>query len=281
MEQWLEDFKDTCHALGICKGDIVYISSDITMLMYRVSKTYGIKTKEAKKEFLNRFVDTLKEMVGDEGTLLVPMFTWSFCRGVDYDTRKTPGEVGVLGNWILENRADFRRTKHPLYSFMVTGKDAKLLYDMENKIAWGEDSPFAYMHHNHAKNLLLNVSLERCFTFTHYVEQCLKAPYRYLKDFVGTYIDDEGNKTQRTYSMFVRDLDIDSKQVTPDNCLDEAGVAVTKEFDHNTLKLVELEKAYPVVVDNYLNHNGSDWYDFGDYVIDWKAGQTHPDDLKS
>lgn len=281
MEEWLKGLKETCNKLGVKEGDLLYVSSDITMLMYRLSKSYGIKTKAAKQEFLNRFVDTLKEMVGESGTIMIPMFTWSFCRGIDYDTRKTPGEVGALGNWILENREDFKRTKHPLYSFMVSGKDAELLYNMENKIAWGEDSPFAYLHHNKGKNLLFNVSLERCFTFTHYVEQCLKAPYRYIKEFQGTYVDDNGEKSTRIYQMFVRDIDIDSKQVTPDNCLDEAGVAVTAEYDHNTLKLVDLEKAYPVVVDNYLNHNGSDWYDFGDYIIDWKNGQTHPDHLLS
>lgn len=270
MEKWLEGLKDTCHALGIEKGDILYISSDITMLMYRVSKTYSIKTKEAKKEFMNKFVDTLKEMVGEQGTLLVPMFTWSFCRGVEYDARSTPGEVGALGNWILDNRTDFRRTKHPLYSFMVTGKDADLLYNMENKTAWGADSPFSYLHHNHGKNLLINVTLERCFTFTHYVEECLKVPYRYFKDFSGTYIDENGNKSNRTYTMYVRDLAIESRQVTPDDCLDKAGVAVSSEHDHNTLKLVDLEKSYPVVEDNYLYHNGSDWYDFGEYRIAWK-----------
>ena len=57
----------------------------------------------------------------------------------------------------------------------------------------------------------------------------------------------------------------------------EAGVAKSTEYDHNILKLVDLERAYPVVAENYLHHNGSDWYDFGDYKIDWESGQTHPD----
>lgn len=277
MEEWLAGFQKACKELGVKEGDLLYVSSDITMLMYRVSKACQIKTKAEKAVFLNRFVDTIKELVGESGTIMIPMFTWSFCRGIAFDVKKTPGEVGALGNWILENRKDFRRTKHPLYSFMVSGKDADLLCDMDNEIAWGEDSPFAYLHHHHGKNLLINVSLERCFTFTHYVEQCLKAPYRYLKEFAGTYIDENGVESKRVYKMFVRDLDIDSKQVTPDDCLDKAGVAQTLAYDHNSLKLVDLEKAYPVVVDNYLHHNGSDWYDFGDYRIDWESGQTHPD----
>lgn len=277
MEEWLEQLKKACYDLGVQKGDLLYISSDMTALMYRIGKEYGMRGKTAGNDFLNRFVDMLKDMTGAEGTLMIPMFTWAFCRGIDYDVRKTPGEVGFLGNWILDNRGDFRRTAHPLYSFMVTGKDSDLLCSMDNKTAWGEDSPFGYLHHHHGKNLLLNVTLERCFTFTHYVEQCLKVPYRYFKDFSGNYVDENGNCRERIYTMFVRDLAIESKQVTPDDCLDKAGAAVSSGYDHNTLKLVDLEKAYPVVADNYLHHNGSDWYDFGDYVIDWKSEQTHPD----
>ena len=277
MEEWLAGFFEVCRELGVKEGDVLYVSSDITMLMYRVGKTCQMKTRAEKSVFLNRFVDTLRQLVGESGTIMIPMFTWSFCRGIPFDVKKTPGEVGALGNWILENRADFRRTKHPLYSFLVSGKDTDLLCEMDNEIAWGEDSPFAYLHHQHGKNLLINVSLERCFTFTHYVEQCIKVPYRYLKEFAGTYMDENGVESRRVYKMFVRDLDIDSKQITPDDCLDKAGVAQTLEYDHNSLKLVDLEKAYPVVVDNYLHHNGSDWYDFGDYKIDWEGGQTHPD----
>ncbi len=279
MDAWLKQFAAACLDLGVRGGEPLYVSSDITMLMYRLSKIYKIKGKEAKNEFLHRFVDMLKTMAGTEGTLLIPVFTWAFCHGAEFDIRKTPGEVGALGNWILENRGDFRRTAHPLYSFMVSGKDAKLLCDMKNKTAWGEDSPFGYLHRRHGKNLLINVTLQKSFTYTHYVEECLRVPYRYFKEFQGIYIDGQGNRERKIYTQFVRDLAIDSRQVTPEDCLDQAGAAVSTEYDHNTLKLVDLEKAYPVVADNYLYHNGSDWYDFGDYVFDWTAGQTHPDHL--
>ena len=280
MENWLKEFRQTLSALGIAEGDIVYISSDMSMITYQMMKYYHVRTKDEKKAFMNAFVDTLIETVGDKGTLLIPMFTWSFCRNIPYDIRTTKGEVGVLGNWILENRADFKRTKHPLYSFMTIGKDADILCEMDNRTAWGQDSPFAYLHKNHAKNLLINVTLERCFTFTHYVEETMRVPYRYMKDFHGTYVDEDGKSEQRVYTMFVRDLDIESKQVTPENCLDEAGVAKTASFLDNTLKVVDLAAAYPVVEENYLHHNGDQWYEFPDYVIDWQGGQTHPDATK-
>ena len=280
MNIWFDELKEKLTESEIKKGDIVYISSDLTMLMYRSLKKFNLKGKDGKNLFMNKLVNTFQDMVGDEGTLMIPLFTWAFCRGIPFDVAKTHGEVGVLGNWVLENRPDFARTAHPLYSFCVWGKDKDKLVSMQNSTAWGQDSPFAYMHKNNAKNLLINVSLEKCFTFTHYVEECIHVPYRYFKDFKGTYIDACGNETERIYKMYVRDLDIESKQVTPDECLDEAKVATVVEFDGNEFRIVDLEKAYPVIVDNYKNHNGNQWYEFKNYTIDWTSGQTHPDEFR-
>ena len=39
-----------------------------------------------------------------------------------YDFYKTPSSVGSLGNYVL-GRGDFRRTRNPIYSFAVIGKD--------------------------------------------------------------------------------------------------------------------------------------------------------------
>lgn len=277
MDNWLKEFEKTCSGLGIREGDLLYISSDITTLLYRLGKVYGIRGSKAKSEFLHQFVDMLKKMTGPEGTLCIPVFTWTFCHGEEFDIKKTPGETGALGNWILANREDFRRTAHPLYSFMVSGKDASLLCAMDNQSAWDAGSPFAHLHHSHGKNLLFNVTLERSFTFLHYVEESLKVPYRYFKDFEGVYVDAQGNREKRIYTQFVRDLAITSRQVTPEDCLDRAGAAVSAEYDQNTLKLVDLERAYPIVAENLLHHNGDNWYDFDGYVFDWEAGQTHPD----
>jgi len=276
MKNWLEHFKEACRSIGVKQGDLLYISSDITMLLYRVRKEKLITDKGSQEQFMSAFADMLQELVGEQGTLLIPMFSWTFCKGVDYDARTTPGEVGALGNWILQNRSDFQRTEHPLYSFMVWGREAQHLCGMHNVSAWGEDSPFAYLHHHHGKNLLLNVSIERSFTFAHYVEECIHVPFRYHKDFRGSYTDADGQRSERTYSMYVRDLDIESSQITPETCFDGMGISKSTQYDHNTLKLIDLEQAYPVVADNFLHHNGSDWYVFQNYVIDWEGGQTHP-----
>jgi aminoglycoside 3-N-acetyltransferase len=278
--QYIESLINKFYDLGVKKADILYISSDVTLLTLDACRKCGLKGKKDIDFFYMALIDSMQKMVGEEGTLLFPVFTWSFCRSIPYDEKKTQGEVGALGNWVLNNRVDFKRTKHPLYSFMVWGKDAKKLVDMNNKTAWGKDSPFAYLHAEHAKNLIINVSLGGSFTFLHYVEETIGVPHRYYKDFYGKYIDDTGSEKDATYTMFVRDLDIESKQVTPDNCLVEADVAKKDVFGNISLQLVDLAGAFPVIEENLKKHNGDQWYDFMGYELDWEAGQTHPDETK-
>ena len=47
----------------------------------------------------------------------------------------------------------------------------------------------------------------------HYVEEKIRVPYRYMKEFVGSYVDESGLEEQRKYSMYVRDLQIESHDI--------------------------------------------------------------------
>ena len=274
-----ESLKKTLTKLEIKQGDILYIASDVTLLLSEARKLYGIKSTSERNAFLNNFLDAFKDAVGDVGTLLVPVFTWEFCRGNGFDVVKTKGETGAFGNWVLAQRKDFIRTQHPMYSFMVWGKDAVSLAAMDNKDAWGTDSPFAYLHKKRARLLLFNVSLQRGFTFMHYVGRSIRVPYRYMKDFHGRYIGSDGKVEERCYSMYVRDLAISSEEFLPDSFLDEAGVTKVSCLGNNTLRIVDLADAYEVVKDDLQNHGGEHCYKFINYKIDWSKGATHDDEI--
>lgn len=271
--------KKNLTALRIGKGDILYVASDATLLLTEARKKYGVKTGKERDAFLNSFIDALQECVSTEGTLLFPVFTWEFCRGHGFDIRKTPGEVGALNNWVLSKRSDFRRTQHPLYSFMVWGAEAETLFAMENVDAWDEKSPFAFLHHYNGKMLLINVSLQRAFTFMHYVGRSIRVPYRYLKNFRGLYTDINGKTAKRNYIMYVRDLDIVSHEYEPEEMLEMPGAMRTIPWGSLTLKCIDLPKAYDIVKDDLLNNGGRQCYHFENYSIDWSKGATHEDDL--
>lgn len=197
--------------LEIEKGDIILLTSDITDLFLRC--------QEKGETFdINILLDQFQEALGAEGTLLIPTYNWGFCQGKPFDYKRTPSKTGAIGNAALR-RKDFIRTKHPIYSFAVWGKDAEKLATMENVESFGSDSPFAYLEQVNAKNVFIGASLRNSFTYIHYIEQKLGAKYRYSKMFKSHYIDQDKVDSIREYAMYVRDLNLDVV-CTPDPFVD-------------------------------------------------------------
>lgn len=273
-----EELKTALKNFGVHKGDILYVASDITRLTDNASGKYDFKSfdeyQNFRAEFMNSLVNCFQDFVGTEGTLLLPVFTWTFCRGKEFSVKTTKGETGALNNWVLKNRSDFRRTQHPIYSFMVWGKDADFLAGLENSDSWSEDSPFGYCHKNKAKMLMLDVVPANCLTFVHYVEERIKVPWRYLKDFVSDYTDVDGNTSRRKYSMFVRDLDIISEHFTD---LSQLTFLHHEKFAEVDLYFLNFAEAFNFYLDDLKNNDAKCCYIFKNYTPDWSCGQTHPD----
>ena len=193
MEKKFNNFLDN---LDISQGDILYIASDITKILLYHKKH---KIKFNPDDFLDYFINR----VGPEGTLLLPAFTWDFCRGIDFDIRGVKSETGSLSKIALK-RDDFKRTRHPIYSFAVNGKDQNSLVDLDDESGWGPKSLFAYFHKNSAKNLFIGIDYKNGFTFDHYFEEKIGVDYRYFKYFEANYIDYDGVKSKKKYKMYVR-----------------------------------------------------------------------------
>jgi aminoglycoside 3-N-acetyltransferase len=203
------NYLNVSHHLRINKGDILYVGSDITRLVYN-------EIRKGNSPDLNKFIDSLIEEVGDEGTLIVPTFNWDFCKGVPFDSKNTPGKTGSLGNICLK-RSDFKRTNHPLYSCVIWGKYQDYLCSIDYVDSFGKNCIFDFLYKNHAKFIAIDVPLAHSYTFSHFVEQDSGAvTYRYIKKFTAPYIDREGVQSIKTYTMFVRDLDLNVEpDITP------------------------------------------------------------------
>lgn len=235
--------------LGIRKEGIVLVSSDIV----RFWSSY----RRVKPDFRpDDILDTLMEIVTPSGTLLFPTYNWDFCSGIPFDYTKTKSKSGALGDIAL-NKAGFKRTKHPIYSFAVWGNDQDSLAALDNASAFGEDSPFAYLHQHQGCNLVIGIDFNHCFTFAHYVEECLKVPYRFLKNFSAAYIDSDNNQSEKTYKMFVRHLDLDVINVPDINELIDTYV-VKKRLDYQDtyFKSLDFQKAYEVIAQDIELNKG-------------------------
>ena len=239
--------------LGLNKGDRVYVTSDVKNLLYEAMH-------HDDETDLNILIDGITEIIGEEGTLVIPTFNWSFCGGTPFDYYKTPCKTGSLGKIALA-RSDFRRTRHPIYSFAVWGKDQDELCALDNKSSFGADSPFALMVDRGYRNLFIDKDLEHSFVFVHYAEQSvgnLHAGYRYLKDFTADYTDENGVTTKRTYDMNVRALDRDVTNVIyafEDEFIEKG---IMKRFFINGIEfsIIELKQSHPIMQED-VRHNRS------------------------
>lgn len=189
---------------GLKKGDIVYVISDVLEL----AKVSRIHTERFDAQC---FLNSIMEKVGEEGTVLFPVFSWGFCEGKLFDYRKTPGETGALGNAALKNEK-FKRTTHPIYSFAVWGKLQNEICGIETEDSFGEGTIFDYLYKHKAKALVIGLSALEGLTMVHYVEQIVGVSYRFFKKFEGRYVDAAGHEQNKHVVMYVRDLNIDPEE---------------------------------------------------------------------
>ena len=273
---YFDNLKDKLKEIGVCSGDVLYVASDIKTLLFDGMEQGCYSDNSSQDKFINDFIESIIGLLGKEGTILLPTFSWDFCRGNGFNMKYTKSEVGSLSNWVLKNRSDFKRTHHPIYSFIVYGKLMDLFVSMDNQDAWGEFSPFKYFHDNNSKQLLFDIEPFQGLTFGHYVEQCINIPYRHPKYFFGKYIDENGKAETRCYSMYVRDIDVDSICGIRNDFLIEQGVAKQTIWNKNIMTLVRLGDSFEVIKNDMLNKNGKNTLVFKNYKLDWAKGKTIP-----
>lgn len=140
------------------------------------------------------------------GTLMLPLFNFEFTRGVPFDLRSTPSHMGALTE-TARNYPGAVRTEHPIYSFAVIGKEAERFRGLRNFSGYGPDSPFAVLRELDGKVAILDLTDQNSMTFYHHVEEMHDVPYRFHKTFTADYVDWDGERSARTFGLFVRDID--------------------------------------------------------------------------
>lgn len=242
--------KQIPHMWNLSEGDVVLLSSDIKQLAFICLENEG--------DFdIDIFLDEVLEVIGKEGTLLLPVYNWEFCHGIPFNYKKTKGMTGSLGNLALK-RTDCKRTQHALYSFAVIGKDKDYLCSLENITSFGADSPFAYFHRNNAKNVMIDVDYTHCFTYVHYVEEGLGLnSYRFQKSFTSEYINSDGYTELKTYSMLVRNLALYQKtDFEPlGDILEQNGVSCVYVINGIKYRVVDMAQSTSFIEEDILHNN--------------------------
>ena len=190
------DFVRSLEKVGIEKGDTVLVHSDISV--------FGKLCLSDRDLLCKALVDTIKESVGDQGTIVMPTFSYSFCNNEFFDINSTRSTVGVLTEYFRQ-QPDTSRTAHPIFSVGIWGKHHQQLLDV-GPDSFDRNSTFGKLQDMNAKILFFGAPFLAC-THIHFAEQLQGVPYRYVKTFVGTVKDgDDVHKATCTY--LVRNLEM-------------------------------------------------------------------------
>ena len=239
------DLRTIFDQIDIEQGDKILVNSSIVKLMIELKKN-------SKKFDANLVIDSLINKIGPSGTLMFPTFNWDYCKGEDFDYYKTQSRTGSLSNFALK-RKDFQRSKNPIYSFAVTGKDQDYVCNLNHNSCFSLDSPFGYLIKNHGKNLFIGIDYTEGFTFDHVAEETVGVNYRYFKNFSGFYTDRFKKKKNVNYKMYVRDLSLNV--VTGINEKFEEILSKNKAYKKKNINgirftLIDINKAYEAMVND-------------------------------
>lgn len=191
-----QNFLNALRHIGVREGDTIFVHSDI--------KVFGKVATGDKTALLHALVSALQDSVGREGTVVMPTFSYSFCKNEVYDKRFARSTVGALTNF-FRTEEGVQRSLHPLFSVAARGKHADDFMRI-GKDSFGENTVFERLRELDAKIVFLGVMPSASCTFLHHIEQMHHVPYRFMKKFEGSIVDGE-TKYRDVYTYFVRPLD--------------------------------------------------------------------------
>ena len=82
MNNFESEIRNLLNNIEIKKNDFIFLVSDITKLMLYFKKKKIIFD-------INFFLETILDVIGKNGTLVLPTYNWDFCKGINFDYIKT------------------------------------------------------------------------------------------------------------------------------------------------------------------------------------------------
>ncbi len=155
--------------LGLKTGDLLMVHSSLSSIGFVEG---GAKT----------IVDCLLDVLGNEGTLVVPTFTYpsAVTDSVDemwvFDPSSTNSGVGSITNEVIR-RSSSRRSIHLWHSVSSIGPLSELIVSVGRSSAWDFDSPMSWILSNGGSILLLGVPYQN-LTAIHVWEVEFQVDYR-------------------------------------------------------------------------------------------------------
>lgn len=198
------DVEISFRSVGVSRGDVVFLTAGFGNLGV-------LQGADSLEDTFSSVIEVLKHLVGHEGALIVPTYSYSFGAGKEqpphqmphYSVGETPTQLGQFNEWFRVEVAD-ERTVDPMVSVAIWGEGARGLARNLPRTSYGHDSIFERLLELPAT--VLNVGLGPRWTpFIHYVDFLCDVPHRYEKRFLGSIDDGSGMETvEWTYHVPIR-----------------------------------------------------------------------------
>jgi aminoglycoside 3-N-acetyltransferase len=182
------------YKLGLSPSSIVMIHGDAGVAAQ-------IKSKKHKNK-LNEFIKIIVSFFS-KGTVVVPTYTYSVINSKNFNPDTSKSELGQFSEF-FRTYTGVVRTSHPIFSFAIYGKNKDQFLNAKLSDCFGDETIFDRFYKLNGKILCIGCDIDRS-TFVHYIEQKLRVPYRYFKNFNFNIIVN-GFKRKLKTSYFVRKL---------------------------------------------------------------------------
>ena len=162
---------------GLVKGDDILVHSNLGFF----GKLDG---NNESVDYCQAFAEAIFDVIGNEGTLIVPTFTYSFCWNKIFDLEKTAtSDCGIFSEYI-RNLKDAKRSFNPFWSLTAIGPLAEKIVDNVSNHAYDKNSSFSKLF-KIKNSFFLSIGQHPRFMLSiiHHFEHIYKVPYRFTKDF--------------------------------------------------------------------------------------------------
>ena len=114
MQKYRSDlFEQAFKRIGLQRGDVIIVHNSLL--------SFGIPSDIGLTELSSKIYSCFRNIIGDEGTLVVPTFNFDFCKGITFDRQNTPSKLmGVFSEYI-RTLPDSMRSPHPMQSVSAIG----------------------------------------------------------------------------------------------------------------------------------------------------------------
>ena len=164
---------------------------------------------KSKKNMNEVFFNIIKNHIGEQGTLFVPTYSYSFGNKKIFDVKKTKSLIGDFGNFVLKQKNIFR-SEDPMTSIAGLGPKAEKILNIDKNTSYGKGCIFEKMLKIDLK--ILNIGLgPNWIPFIHYLDYLNKVQFRYDKYFRGQIVDRNNKKKNIKWHYPVRNSEDESR----------------------------------------------------------------------